>query len=93
MNSFARMILSLFALVLVLAGITLLFSPQVRTAFFGQPGESQVGQLRADAHLNSDGRSTQSGMTESAEHPADARADAPGTQPMRATQETPTPTP
>lgn len=65
MKSFGRMALSLFALVIVLFVFALLFSPQVRTAFITQSGESATGQLQSDAELKSAGQQ-QRGSTESA---------------------------
>jgi hypothetical protein len=56
MKSFARMALSLFALGIVLFVFALLFSPQVRTAFTSQSGESSIGQLRSDSELKSSGQ-------------------------------------
>ena len=56
MKSFGRMALSLFALVIVLFVFALLFSPQVRTAFISQSGESSIGQLKSDSELKSAGQ-------------------------------------
>jgi Sec-independent protein translocase protein TatA len=60
MKSFARMALSLFALVIVLFVFALLFSPQVRTAFVSQSGETAIGQLRSDSELKTSGQAPRS---------------------------------
>lgn len=59
MKSFIRMALSFFALVIVLFVVALLFSPQVRTAFTTQSGESAIGQLKSDSTLKSVGQPQQ----------------------------------
>ncbi len=69
---FARRILSLFALVLILAAFAFLFSPQVRTAFTTQSGESSIGQLESDAELTSPGQPARAPASEDeAREPAD----------------------
>ena len=59
MKSFGRMILGLAAVAIVLFAFALLFSPQVRTAFGNQAGESPVGQLKANAEYPNPGQQQQ----------------------------------
>lgn len=71
MQTWAKYAISFFALILILTGFIYWFGPaSTRQAF--RSGETQTGQLRADAQLETPGEPTISGTSQPVAPPAGA---------------------